>query len=66
MDADYKKSQQQYVRAQRLLIENLSLNLENDKNMIKIHQKSFENNSEAIAHEKKILSKYLELYPDLK
>jgi len=65
-DTDYLKSQQQYIEAQRILIENLALNIENDNKMIYIHKKSLKNNEEAITHERNQLRKYLELYPDLK
>ncbi len=66
MDADYKKSQQQYIESQKILIENLELNIVNDRNMIYIHDKSLSLNLNALEHEKEQLKKYLELYPDLK
>jgi len=66
MDADHKKSQEQYIESQKILIENLELNILNDRNMIYIHDKSLSLNINALEHEKEQLKKYLELYPDLK
>ncbi len=44
MDADHRKSQEQYLESQKILIEHLYLNIENDEKMIYIHSKSLENN----------------------
>jgi len=65
MDAEYLKSQNQYLEGQKILIEHLELNIVNDENMISIHQRSLSNNIHALAHEKMQLEKYLELYPYL-
>jgi len=66
MDADYRKSQEQYIESQKILIEHLEMNIVNDENMISIHQRSLSLNIYSLDHEKKQLEKFLELYPELK
>lgn len=65
IDKDYEMSQRQYLKSQEILIENLKLNIQNDENMIMIHEKSLSNNLESLNHEVGLLGKYLELYPYL-
>lgn len=64
VDKNFEKSAENWIKGQELRIEYIKSNIENDKVMISLHEKSLELLNENLNHEIKCLADYKQFLKD--